>query len=91
MFWVWVVGGEGVFRVVGCVVGFSWQTLMYWYARVYDSWSSSSVGRLYASRLLMSWCPNIWSIQFVFTPAASRLVWRYFLRLWADMFDSLIL
>lgn len=38
----------------------------------------------------MSLCPKIWSIQFEFTPEASRLVWRYFLRLCADTFGSLI-
>ena len=58
---------------------------MYWYARVYDSWSSSSVGRLYASRLLMSWCPSIWSIQFGFTLAFSRSVCSFLRRLWADI------
>ena len=46
------------------------------------------MGLLYASLLLISWCPRIWSIQFTFTPAASKFVWRYFLRLCAVMFGS---
>ncbi len=57
---------------------------------MYASRSCSLVGLLYASRLLMSLCPRIWSIQFEFIPAASRVVWRYFLRLWADRFLSLM-
>ena len=58
---------------------------------MYASCSCSSVGLLYAPLLLMSLCPNIWSIQFTFTPPLSRLVWTYFRKLWAVMLGSLTL
>ena len=58
---------------------------------MYASCSSCSVGRLYASLLLISWCPNIWSIQFGFTPAFSRSVCSFFLKLCGDIFFSPIL
>ena len=54
------------------------------YACSYASCSSSSVGRLYASLLFISSCPNIWSIQFVGMCPFSKSVWVFFLMLWAD-------
>lgn len=57
--------------------------LTWLYALMYESVSSSSVGKLYASRLLISWCPNIWSIQFVGIPPFSKQVWSFFLMLCA--------
>ena len=69
----------------------SGETLISLYAFVYASLISSSVGRLYASRLLINSCPNIWSIQFGFTFAFSKFVCSIFLRLCALIFFSPIL
>jgi len=74
------------------VVGVCCGNIRTWlYAFSYASCSSSSVGRLYASRLLIRLCTNILSIQFGFIPPIAKHVWSFFLMLCDDRCFSPVL